>query len=242
MELAEVVGSLAGLRRFPVRSLGGESPDECLVEGSTLAGDRIYDLYDERGPRPRQLARARPSCSGTARATWTPWSAATDLSAWIRVRMPDGTEVPFVDAGAGSTTSARRRGKPMSLRARADAASDPAPLHVLSVPTVRFLEQQYGGPIEPLRLRSNLLLDLPEARPFEEDRWIGRQVWVGDALLEIVAPCERAIVPTLDADTPERSPGLLSAILRARGGMIGVSARALTGNRLRVGDPVALVD
>lgn len=240
MELAEVVGSLAGLRRFPVRSLGGESPDECLVEGSTLAGDRIYDLYDEED-RVLVSSRDAPFLLRYRARYMDALVRGRDLSAWIRVRMPDGTEVPLVDA-AWIDDVARRRGKPMSLRARADAASDPAPLHVLSVPTVRFLEQQYGGPIEPLRLRSNLLLDLPEARPFEEDRWIGRQVWVGDALLEIVGPCERAIVPTLDADTPERSPGLLSAILRARGGMIGVSARALTGTRLRVGDPVALVD
>jgi uncharacterized protein YcbX len=47
MELAEVVGQLAGLRRFPVRSLGGEEPDEVLMQGSAMAGDRIYDLMDE---------------------------------------------------------------------------------------------------------------------------------------------------------------------------------------------------
>ena len=33
MELAEVVGQLAGLRRFPVTSLGGESIDECRIQG-----------------------------------------------------------------------------------------------------------------------------------------------------------------------------------------------------------------
>jgi hypothetical protein len=48
-------------------------------------------------------------------------------------------------------------------------------------------------------------------------------------------------VTTLDAETPERSPGILSAIVRGRRGAAGVFARALTGNRLRVGDPVALV-
>ncbi len=240
MELAEVVGSLAGLRRFPVRSLGGESPDECLVEGSTLAGDRRYDLYDEE-EHVLVSSRDAPFLLRYRARYMDPMVRGTDLSAWIRVRMPGGTEVPLVDS-AWIDDVARRRGRAMSLRPRADAASDPAPLHVLSIPTIRFLEQQYGGPIEPLRLRANLVLDLPEARPFEEDRWIGRQVWVGDALLEIVSQCERAIVPTLDAETAERAPGLLSAILRARDGMIGVSARALTGNRLRVGDPVALVD
>jgi hypothetical protein len=87
---------------------------------------------------------------------------------------------------------------------------------VISVATVRFLEQQYGAPLEPARFRSNLLLDLPEARAFEEDRWIGRRAWIGDAQIEIVRPCEQCIVPVLDAETPERSPGVLNAIV-ARG-------------------------
>ena len=54
-------------------------------------------------------------------------------------------------------------------------------------------------------MRSNLLLDLPDARPFEEDRWLGRKIWIGDALLEIVRQCEFCVVPSLDAETPERS-------------------------------------
>ena len=44
MELAEVVGHLAGLRRFAVRSLGGESPDEALVVGSGLVGADVKTL------------------------------------------------------------------------------------------------------------------------------------------------------------------------------------------------------
>ena len=53
---------------------------------------------------------------------------------------------------------------------------------------------------------------------------------------------DACVVTSLDAETPERSPGMLTAIARGRGGMLGVFARALTGNRLRVGDPVAIVD
>ena len=47
MELAEVVGQLSGLRRFAVRSLGGEAPDEAWIHGSGLAGDRVFDLFDQ---------------------------------------------------------------------------------------------------------------------------------------------------------------------------------------------------
>jgi uncharacterized protein YcbX len=240
MELAEVVGQLAGLQRFPVRPLGGEAPDECLVQGSGLAGDRIYDVFDEEDSVVL-TSRDSPFLLRYRARFLDSLVRGADLAAWIRVRMPDGLEVPITDRSWIEDLS-RRSGKPVSLRPSTDAERNPAPLHVLSVPTVRFLERQYGGPVEPMRLRSNVLLELPEARPFEEDRWIGRQVWIGDVLLEIVSRSERCIVPTLDAETVERSPGLLSAIVRGRGGMIGVTARALTGNRLRVGDPVALVD
>ncbi len=240
MELAEVVGQLAGLRRFPVRSLGGEQPNECLIQGSGLAGDRIYDLFDdEQGVALSSLTV--PFLLRYRARLLDPMVRGSDLAAWIRVRLPDGSERELTDP-AWLEDIARRCGRHVRLRAREDAHAEIAPLHVLSVQTVRFVEKQYGGPLEPARFRSNILLDLPDGRPFEEDRWIGRQIWIGDVLLEIVRQCERSIVPSLDADTPERSPGILAAILRGRGGLIGVSARAITGNRLRVGDPVAIID
>ncbi len=240
MELAEVVGQLAGLRRFPVRSLGGEQPNECLIQGSGLAGDRIYDLFDEQQGVALSSLTVPFLLRYRARLL-DPMVRGSDLAAWIRVRLPDGSERELTDT-AWLDDIARRSGHPVRLRAREDVHAEIAPLHVLSVQTVRFIEKQYGGPLEPARFRSNLMLDLPDGRPFEEDRWIGRQIWIGDVLLEIVRQCERSIVPSLDADTPERSPGILAAILRGRGGLIGVSARAITGNRLRVGDPVAIID
>jgi uncharacterized protein YcbX len=60
-------------------------------------------------------------------------------------------------------------------------------------------------------------------------------------LLELVKQCDACIVASLDAETTERAPGVLSAIAKGRGGMTGVYARALTGNRMRVGDPVSIV-
>lgn len=240
MELAEVVGQLAGLRRFAVRSLGGESPDEALVFGSGLVGDRIYDLFDEQDGVPLS-ARTVPFLLRYRVRFMDPMVRGGDLERWIRVKMPDGSETALSDRRWVDDVS-RRCGRPVRLRARPHQESDLAPLHVLSVQTVRFLEKQYGGPLEPARFRSNLLLDLPEARPFEEDRWIGRQLWIGDVLLEIVKQCDACIVASLDAETTERSPGVLSAIARGRGGMTGVYARVLTGNRVRVGDPVSIVD
>jgi MOSC domain-containing protein len=240
MELAEVVGHLAGLRRFPVRALGGETPDEVRVQGSGLAGDRVFDLYDEASGAIMN-ACAQPFLVRYRARYIDPLVQGDDLGPWIRVRKPDGEEVALSDPAWVDDVS-RRCGRTVRLRPRLEAASDPAPLHILSMPTLRFLEQQYGGPLEPSRLRANAYLELPDLRAFEEDRWIGRQLWVGDVLVEIVRPCESCIVTVLDPETPEQSPGILAAIARGRQGRLGVHARALTGNRLRVGDPVAIID
>jgi hypothetical protein len=240
MELAEVVGQLAGLRRFPVSSLGGESIDECRIQGLGLAGDRIFDVFDD-GAGAALSEQSAPFLLRYRARYLDSMVRGGDLEPWIRVRTPDGAEVALADRSWVDDV-AQRCGRSTSLRARADAGSDPAPVHVLSVQTMRFLEKQYGGALEPERMRANLLLDLPDARAFEEDRWLGRQIWIGDVSLEILKQCEFCIVPSLDADTSERAPGLLNAILRGRGGLIGVNARALTGNRMRVGDPVAIVD
>ncbi len=240
MELAEVVGQLAGLRRFPVRALGGEALDEARVDGSGLVGDRIFDVYDLERGAPITPADAPFLLRYKARYI-DAMVRGGDLALWIRVRKPDGEETQLSEP-EWLEDLARRSGRSVRLLARPDARSDPAPVHLLSTPTVRFLELQYGSSLEPIRLRANVLLDLPESRAFEEDRWIGRQIWIGDVLLEIVRQCDRCLVTSLDAETPERSPGVLNAIVRGRGGRLGVYARALTGNRLRVGDPVALVD
>jgi hypothetical protein len=240
MELAEVVGQLVALRRFPVRSLGGESPDECLVQGSGLVGDRAYEVVDEEIGAPLSAAHAPLLLRYRARYLDT-MVGAGNLEPWIRIQLPDGAESALGDRDWIDDLT-RRLGRPVRLRPRPDAAADPAPVHILSQQTVRFLEKQYGGSLEPMRLRSNLVLDLPDGRPFDEDRWLGRKIWIGDALLEIVRQCTFCVVPSLDAGTPEVSPGILGAIVRGRSGLIGVQARALTGNRLRVGDPVAIVD
>ncbi|HTY41785.1 MAG TPA: MOSC domain-containing protein [Thermoanaerobaculia bacterium] len=240
MELAEVVGHLVGLRRFPVRGLAGETPDEARVQGSGLAGDRVFDLYDQSAAAILS-APANPFLLRYRARYLDPDVRGDDFGPWIRVRKPDGEEVALSDAAWVDDVS-RRCGREVRLRPRPEAQSDPAPLHLISVPTLRFLEQQYGGPVEPSRLRANAVLELPDRRAFEEDRWIGRQLWVGDVLVEIVQPSEDCVVATLDADTPERSPGLLAAIVRGRQGRLGVRTRALTGNRLRVGDPVAIID
>ena len=79
----------------------------------------------------------------------------------------------------------RRLGRPVRWRRVAEGTPERGVLHLISRPTLRFLERSTAATLEPRFLRANFLIDLPEGKAFEEDQWIGRQIRIGDALCEI---------------------------------------------------------
>src|SRR5262250_1489889 len=119
MELAEVIGQLAGLRRFPVRGLGGEAPDEVRVQGVGIAGDRVFDLYDE-AEGALMSARTFPFLLRYRARYLDPLVRGDDLGPWIRIRKPDGEEVALSDL-AWRDDLARRLGRAVRLRPRPEA-------------------------------------------------------------------------------------------------------------------------
>jgi hypothetical protein len=100
------------------------------------------------------------------------------------------------------------------------------------------------APVDIDRFRPNIVIDGVD--PFEED--YARELRMGDALLELVKPCVRCTVPSVDPATGEQGdePGDTLATYRnnaAAGGVtFGVNAIVArgAGTELRVGDPVEL--
>ena len=100
------------------------------------------------------------------------------------------------------------------------------------------------APVDIDRFRPNIVIDGVDR--FEED--YARDLRVGDAVLELVKPCVRCTVPSVDPTTGEQGtePGDTLAVYRnntAAGGVtFGVNAIVArgAGTELRVGDPVEL--
>jgi hypothetical protein len=99
-------------------------------------------------------------------------------------------------------------------------------------------------PVEIDRFRPNIVIDGVDA--FEED--YARELRIGDVELELVKPCVRCTVPSVDPSSGEQGiePGDTLAAYRnneAAGGVTfgvnGIVARG-AGAELRVGDPVEL--
>lgn len=104
------------------------------------------------------------------------------------------------------------------------------------------LKAKGQAPVDIDRFRPNIVIDGVES--FEED--YARDLRVGDAVLELVKPCVRCTVPSVDPTTGEQGtePGDTLVTYRnnsAAGGVtFGVNAIVAhgAGAELRVGDPV----
>ncbi len=238
MELAEVVGSLISLQRFPIEPLAGESPNVAPVRGPGLLGDRQWELRDAATGEKIPPAAAPLLLFYGAR--YLDDLVAENLEAWTRVRDPAGAEWPVDDPRWIAELEALL-GRPL-LRAGQKPDLSGSPLRLVSRPTLRLAERTYGAPLESVRVRANLVVDLPEGKAFDEDRWIGKELRIGDAHLAITGAASDCFVVNFRPEIGRGDLDMLSAFLKIRGGQLGVEARVLGGFRVRVGDAVVLLD
>jgi uncharacterized protein YcbX len=90
------------------------------------------------------------------------------------------------------------------------------------------------------RFRPNLLIDAPDSQhPFPETQWLGRQLRIGDVVLETVGECPRCAMTTHGFANLPRDPGIMRALVQANNGNIGVYARVLHGGQITIGDVIS---
>lgn len=117
--------------------------------------------------------------------------------------------------------------------------SDGYPLHLLSLASLAELNRRLPAPIGVERFRPNLVID--DVAPHAEDGW--NALRIGKATLDVVAPCERCAVTTVNPADASRGAEPLRTLATyrrsAEGGVeFGVYAAHRAPATLRVGDRV----
>ena len=94
MSTSEVVGSVARLWRFPVKSMGGERLQEVAVTERGVLGDRAYGLIDTGTGRVASAKSVKlfPDLFRCAAAFVEPPRRNGDMPA-VQITLPDGTSV-----------------------------------------------------------------------------------------------------------------------------------------------------
>jgi uncharacterized protein YcbX len=99
MNSSKQIGTVADLRRYPVKSMLGETLDEVQVSGRGLAGDRTHALVDQATGK---VASAKHPRLWRALLTLAAEHTKPCGDADVRILLPDGTAVlsfcPTVDA------------------------------------------------------------------------------------------------------------------------------------------------
>lgn len=230
--------SVAGLWRYPVKSLRGEALQSLRIEARGAEGDRCYAIQDAggrlgSGKSTRRMQRIdgllELQASGTGGA--------------LAVRFPDGSVRGATDPGLDAALSAVL-GQPVRLAPeQAMSHFDAAPLHVLSTASLAWLRALLPeSGVDERRFRPNLVLEAAGAAPLEHE-WIGRRLRVGAALvLRVIAPTERCRMVTLPQAGLAEEPRILHTIAGRLEACFGVYAEVEAPGEARIGDPVRLQD
>jgi uncharacterized protein len=225
---------VASLHRHPVKSLLGEDLAAVDIDARGVVGDRAWSV----------LTAAGKLGSGKSSQRFEAVIGLLDLRAGISnggvvVTLPAGDRYDVTDPRAAEEVS-RHLGRPVSFAQEAEVSHfDDGPVSLIGLASVRTLAEVRGESVDPARFRANIRLET--AVPFVEDVWIGRQVAIGSAVLEVALPSPRCVMINMSSADLPAQPGNLAALGRLHDHCLGVIARVVTPGRVAVGDALVVL-
>lgn len=240
--------------------MGLEHPDEIDVTEVGVVEDRRFFLTDDAnrlvdrlivGP----LVRISTHTDAAGTTLWMRFPDGTVLEDEVGLGEPvetpihGRTGVGRVVIGPWAEAIASFAGRPIRV-IRCDRPGGTRrgnPTSIISDGSLRELARHAGvESVDGRRFR--MLIDLEDAEPHEEDTWIGHRIALGDAVLQVTKPDARCAITTQDPSTGTRDLDTLRTLIAYRGlregkhADFGVLADVAQPGRIRVGDPVTVLD
>ena len=239
---------LRSIRRYPVKTMGGEPLEHVSVATRGLEGDRSWGVLTADGRfASGKNSRVHQRCDGMFgyRATT---SANGDVTVVRERRLVDGPgrTSAFVPDPAGPWTVddpalladlRARLDEPVTVVRASDAELyDSGTVSLIGSATVAWAAQELGADAADRRLRANLVVTTTE--PFEEESWIGGRVRIGAVEFAVERRIQRCRMIDLDQDgLPERA-AFLQGLASARGPFLAVYLQVLRPGDVAIGDEV----
>jgi MOSC domain-containing protein len=233
-----IVGRVAQLNRFPVKSMAGEPLQVAEIDWQGMEGDRQYAFhFSQSRSRFPWLTARDVSALVLHRARFA--NPATPKTASLEVTAPDGWQGLVTDPELAERLAVAA-GAPVAPMQLAIGAYDSMPVSVVTSAGHRLVEAAHGGPLDPRRFRTNIVIDSDHS----QDEWAGKRIAFGDegAALLVTAGIPRCAMVTIDPDTGARDPSVLRTIAQRFGNSYGVYAAPARKGLIAVGDVVRVVE
>jgi uncharacterized protein YcbX len=222
------------VRRYPVKSLGGEALDRATLDERGLAGDRWWAVRDAEG----RFASAKSTRRFVRRDAVLRYAARTTSGGAVEVEGPEGrwrVGDDELDRRLSLATGA-------AVQVTAEEAvphQDAGAVSLVGTATLDWCAAQWGIDADPRRLRVNLVVATTE--PFVEESWLGRAVQTGTAVLGVVARAPRCRTVDLVQDGASPRGSWLRPLAAERDTCLAVYADVLSTGDVACGDPVVVL-
>ncbi len=233
-----IVGRVAGLWRYPIKSLDGEQRDALTFDRRGVERDREWALVDgEGGIASGKTTRRFRKVPGLLRH-----GARLDGRVPV-IALADGREAP-VDSLEAAGLVEEIAGPGWSLRREAAISYfDAGAVHLVTSVTLATLSAAARWPVSVERLRPNVLIELEDkfdGEPFPEDGWIGSTIELGSVRLQVSERVIRCVMLNHRRPKLRARPDVLKLVGRLNQACAGVYADVVVPGEVRVGNPVAL--
>jgi uncharacterized protein len=230
-----LVGRVAAVFRYPVKSMAAEAVEAVEVSWHGLSGDRRWAFVRPDLPGigfPWLTLRQRNDLNDY-HPSWTE-PARPDASAVI-VRTPAGAQLDVT-----SPVLAAEIGDGVRVMKLDRGTFDTLPLSLITTRTIDSLGALLGTDVNVLRFRPNLVVEAFGGAAFPENEWVGQALTVGTTSIRIDGRDKRCVVVNVDPVTGRRDPTVLRAIANHQETCLGVYGSTIRPGRVAVGDSVVL--
>ena len=261
--------TIAGLWVYPLKGAAGIAVRDWPLDTFGVAHDRRWMVVDDSG---KFVSQRSDAALGQVRTSLAEDALLLDSAAAGSLRLPlvqSGSnvrarvwadEVDAIDCGAEAAAFITRHlGRPARIVFMPDSTVRPAPqqyapsggrvsfadafpLLIIGDGSLTELNGRLDTPISMLRFRPNVVVG--GAAPHAEDSW--RAIRLGSVECDVVRPCARCVVPTIDPDTGNggRVPTRTLAAYRRWDGHIWFGQNAIhrSAGVLRAGDTVEILE
>ena len=224
---------LASIRRYPVKSMGGEPLDSVEIDGRGLAGDRWFAVVDQdgklaSGKNSRRFRRRDAVFEHAARTLPTGEVEVTD--GWSTWRV--GT--PALDESLSTAMGAAVAVRPETTKPHQDGGQ----VSLIGSATLDWFAREWGIDPDARRHRVNLVVETDQ--PFVEERWVAHRLAIGSAVLTVDAKVPRCRMIDLAQDGATAEQRWLTRLTQERDMCAAVYLEVTAPGTITVGDSVAL--